>query len=268
MTKRLLILASALLLSAGCLWQSMAQSTPPLLNSKSLGKTETLVYDVDFAWGFIRGKVGEARLINKPTSRNQYFTQLLFQTHGLGDQFYPMRDTLEALYSPSKQLVRFEKRTNEKKFYLLHEIAFSHKGGVTAAKVKEWTPSEMRIDTTIMIPNDDHPVVDMLSTFALLRSINPETLRIGTRHPFLVADGRNIVYADYELSGYESYKLQSGETIPTLKVDVNINDKAFENPKKSVQIWLSRDENLVPILIKAKLKIGYAECRMTSYHSN
>lgn len=236
-----------------------------LRNSKSLGKTETLIYDVDFSWGFIRGKVGEARLINKPTTNKHYFTQLLFQTQGIGDQFYPMRDTLEALYSPSKQLMRFEKRTNEKNFYLISETVFSYKdSGAIVAKIKEWTPTAVRIDTVYHINNKEVAVVDMLSTMALVRSINPETLRIGTRYKFVVPDGKNIVYADYELSGYESYKLENGEVISTLKVDININDKAFENSRKSVQVWLTRDESLTPILIKAKLKFGYAECRMTS----
>lgn len=269
MRKGLFVLVIFLVGSVGgCLHLSHAQ-TPPLKNSKSLGKTETLSYDVDFAWGFIRGKVGEARLINKPTSNKQYFSQLVFQTQGIGEQFYPLRDTLETLYSPDKQIVRFEKRTSEKKYYLLSEASFSHKEkGVTVAKVKKWTPTEIREDTTLYIDNSEGVVVDMLSTLALIRSIDPETLRIGTRHKFIVPDGQNIVYADYELSAYESYKLKSGEVIQTLKVNININDKAFENTKNSVQVWLTRDENLTPILIKSKLKVGYAECRMTSYHSS
>lgn len=93
------VLFSTLLYALLTLLPLGAGAQSPYENSKSLGVTETLRYDLAFRWTIVRGKVGEARLINKPANKNQYFSQLIFQTTGIGDNVFPMRDTLETLFS-------------------------------------------------------------------------------------------------------------------------------------------------------------------------
>ena len=238
----------------------------PYRDSKSLNATETLRYNLSFRWSFVRGKVGEARLINKPTNRNQHFSQLIFRTTGIGDNVFPMRDTLETLFSAQKLPIRFEKRTNENDFVMNDIISYTYSPGRTALKVKQWDKKRTRVDTTLYLKGNA-AVADMLSTIALIRSHDYHTMKVGERHSFISPDGAKLVSANYRLTGYGQMKVD-GKLIGVLKIAVQINDKAFEKGDNAMEVWLSRDEMMLPVFISAKLNFGYAECTLTGYSRN
>ena len=244
-----------------------ATGQSPYDHSKSLDATETLRYNLSFRWAFIRGKVGEARLINKPTNRKQRFSQLIFHTTGIGDNVFPMRDTLETLFSARNLPIRFEKRTNENDFVMNDVLTYTYSSSRTALKVKQWDRKRTRVDTTLFLPSDA-VVADMLSTIALIRTGDFHTMRVGERHPFISPDGAKLVKSDYRLTGYGTMRIGKDETVSVLKIAVQIDDAAFEKGGNAMEVWLSRDERLLPVFISARLNVGYAECTLTSYSRN
>jgi hypothetical protein len=51
----------------------------------------------------------------------------------------------------------------------------------------------------------------------------------------------------------------------TLKLNVDIAGAgAFDVSKNAMEVWISNDENKIPVRIKAKLKIGAAEANLSS----
>lgn len=266
MMKRTLVLF-ALLSAFAALLPLSAGAQSPYESSKSLNATETLRYDLAFRWSFVRGKVGEARLINKPANKNQHFSQLIFRTTGIGDNVFPMRDTLETLFSAQKRPIRFEKRTNENKFTLYDVISYTYSPTRTALKVKEWNEDGVRVDSTFYL-KPDVAVADMLSTIALVRSIDYRTLKVGHRYPFISPDGANLVGANYRLTGYGQAKIGKNETVNILKIAVQIENEAFEKGDNAMEVWLTRDDRLLPVFISARLNLGYAECTLTGYVRN
>lgn len=256
-----------LLFTSALFFSLLSEAQTSLLqNSRSLRtKTETLSYSVYFRWAFIKGEVGIVHLINRPSANKGYFSQLLFNTVGLGEQFYPMRDTLEAIYSSQKNPLRFEQRVMDNGFRMTEEVTMLPTQYSINVRYKQSTPSEIRVDTLFQINTPDAVVVDMLSVLALIRSIDLSRIKVGHRNKFIVPAGKDLVYADYELSGYEQIESTDGEMLQTARVDISVNDKAFQNSKKSLTVWLSKDDDLIPIIIKSKLKVGYAECKLLSY---
>ena len=49
-----------------------------------------------------------------------------------------------------------------------------------------------------------------------------------------------------------------------LRFEVDIVDPAFEESKTAMEVWVSDDNNRIPIKLKAKLKVGAAEAEITS----
>ena len=45
----------------------------------------------------------------------------------------------------------------------------------------------------------------------------------------------------------------------TLHFSVDIYDKAFTQTKAAAELWIGDDDNFIPVKIRSKLKIGYAE---------
>ena len=255
-----------LILLALFLATASMRAQSPYADSKSLDATETLRYDLSFRWSFLRGKVGEARLINKPTSGSKRFSQLVFRTTGIGDNVFPMRDTLETLFSAQKLPIRFEKRTHENDFVMNDVINYSYASSRTSLKIKQWDRKKTRVDTTLYLPAD-RVVADMLSTLALVRTVDYKVLKVGKKHAFTSPDGAKLVQSTYRLTGYSTAKIGKDETVSVLKIAVRIDDPAFQKGN-AMEVWLTRDDRLIPVFISARLSLGYAECRLTSYSRN
>ena len=49
-----------------------------------------------------------------------------------------------------------------------------------------------------------------------------------------------------------------------LRFEVDIVDPAFDDHKTAMEVWISDDNNRLPLKLKAKLKIGAAEAEITS----
>ena len=265
MPKRSSLLTVLLFLAAAFPLSLRGQS--PYADSKSLDATETLRYDLAFRWSFVRGKVGEARLINKPANRSQYFSQLIFRTTGLGDNVFPMRDTLETLFSAQKLPIRYEKRTSENGFVMNDVLSYTYSSSRIALKSKQWDKRRVRVDTTLYL-KPGTVVADMLSTIALVRSADFRTMKVGHRHPFVSPDGAKLVSANYRLTGYGTMKISKAETVNVLKIAIQIADPAFEKESNAMEVWLTRDDRLLPVFISARLNLGYAECTLTGYSRN
>lgn len=261
------VLFSALLYALLTLLPLGAGAQNPYENSKSLDATETLRYDLAFRWTIVRGKVGEARLINKPANKNQYFSQLIFRTTGIGDNVFPMRDTLETLFSAQKRPIRFEKRINENKFRLNDVISYVYSAQRTALKVKQWNEDGVRIDTTLYLESGA-VVADMLSTIALVRSVDYRTMKVGHKYAFVSPSDDKLVGANYRLTGYGTAKIGGSETVNVLKIAVQVRDDAFEKGGNAMEVWLTRDDRLLPVFISARLNFGYAECTLTGFSRN
>ena len=266
MLKRTSLLFVLIVLFAGTL-PFTAKGQSPYAGSKSLDATETLRYDLSFRWSFLRGKVGEARLINKPANRNQYFSQLIFHTTGIGDNVFPMRDTLETLFSARKLPIRYEKRTSENGFVMNDVLSYTYSSSRIALKSKQWDKKRIRVDTTLYL-DPDVVVADMLSTIALVRTADHHTMKVGRQYPFISPDGAKLVKSTYRLTGYGTMKISKSETVNVLKIAIRIDDPAFEKEGNAMEVWLTRDDRLLPVFISARLNLGYAECTLTGYSRN
>lgn len=249
--------------------QNTKQLTPTIRDSRIFESNETLIYDLDFRWGLIRGRVGEAILTNRSTSNGQYFSQLLFRTRGIGDTFFKVRDTLETLYSAQKLPLRFEKRIDEGGYRFHDIVTFTHLPDNRArVYVRAAEPDRVHTDSTYYVSTSEAEVIDMLSALAYLRSFDHKKIERGFLNRFLIPIGKDLVHGDYEFGGYENIKMPDGSSTEAIKIYFNIKDESFSQTSRSIEAWVTNDEKLIPVKIIAKLSIGRVVCSLTNYRSN
>ncbi len=258
-----------------CMLLSLANATPlhsqtnvpgkQLAGSKTFAQPEQLRYSVYFTWGFIKGKAGEAVILTREMKqRDQWFQQLKFRTTGIFESVFPMRDTLETLYGASQQPMRWEKRVSEGGDYLVDEITYTPLPNKWAIHSRRYNSTSTSIDTTFMV-NNNKPVVDLLSTITLVRNLNLSLLKPGYQLPFTVVLGKSQVPCILVYSGIDILTLPNKSDVECIRMDLNIHDEAFHNHSKSAQVWISNNEQALPVRIRAKLKIGYAECNLVEH---
>jgi hypothetical protein len=76
--------------------------------------------------------------------------------------------------------------------------------------------------------------------------------------------GKKIINVIVRYKGQTIIKNRNAQ-YKTLNLNVDITDKVFSESKNSMEVWLSDDENKIPLKIKAKLKIGSAEANLSSH---
>ena len=230
----------------------------------SLNHGEEVRYDIYFKWGILTPRAGEARItLNESNLNGQPASRyrLLFNTVGIFESVFKMRDTLDCYYNTDNVLLYSPKRTNEGGYYLIDNLTFSYTGQSTSVHSYRLTPTEVRIDTTLIVTSGY--VFDMLGATFFLRTLDWTNLKPGDSFPFTVAIGRDLIQASYR---YQNQAIVERDNVKyrTHYFIIDIFDDAFTQTKAAAELWVGDDENKIPIKIRTKLKIGYAEVHYKS----
>ena len=98
----------------------------------------------------------------------------------------------------------------------------------------------------------------MLGATYFLRTLPRASLRAGDVFPAVMAVGRDLVKVNLRYHGPDV--VEHGKArYRTHRFSIDIHDDAFTQTRSAAELWVGADDNFVPIKIRAKLKIGYAE---------
>jgi hypothetical protein len=216
-------------------------------------------YDIFFKWGILMPRAGEAHITFNQSNLNGQQASLyrmIFNTTGMIETIYKMRDTLNGYYNSNNTLLYSSKHTREGNFYLVDELTFSYTGEKTSVHSYRYTPSSVRIDTNLLVTSGH--VFDMLGATFFLRTLDRKNLKAGDNFPFTVAVGRDLVKVSFR---YQNQAIIERNNVKyrTHYFIIDIYDDVFEQGKAAAELWVGDDENFIPIKIRSKLKIGYAE---------
>lgn len=243
--------------------RAQVQAHPVFERSAAFEGEEHLHYSVYFRWGIIKGKAGDAVISISPMHhKGQWLQQLHFRTKGIFESVFPMRDTLETVYGANKMPHRWAKRCNEGGYYLIDELDYSYSSQRTTVKSMRRTLSEVKVDTTLVISRSQ-PAVDMLAAFAFMRGLDHTKLVPGYREYFVVPIGHDLVRCEIAYAAKERMSIPDGVEVEAVRYALRIADSAFAKSNNAVQLWVSNDDRRIPLKIKAKLTLGYAECSLT-----
>lgn len=186
--------------------------------------------------------------------------ELLFQTSGLIEKVFSMRDTIQCFYSKAPQLLFSSKRTNDGGYYSIDNLTFSYgEEEKVAIRSHRYTLTRTKLDTVLTTKGK---VFDMLAATMYLRSIDWDNLQQGDEFPFEVAIGRDVVKARFRYTG-QRIVTRDEVKYRTRHFYIDIFDEAFVNTKEAAEVWIGDDANHIPVKVRSKLKIGAAEVYYT-----
>ncbi|MDR0575500.1 MAG: DUF3108 domain-containing protein [Tannerella sp.] len=239
-----------------CCLHVTAQKTGMQSSAMSLG--ENSVYEAYFKWGLIMSRAGEASFSydrDHSVSGASSCYSLHFRTTKFFDNFFKMRDTISAYYDNDNRLVYSIKKSDEGDYYSVDELKFKSEEENTKIHSRRYASSRIKIDTTLTVTGD---VTDLLGVVYYLRGINRNKLRHGDTFPLTAAIGRDLVKMRFIYQN-QSVVDRGNVKYNTCYFKIDIFDEAFESASASAEVWIGDDDNFLPIKVRAKLKIGYAE---------
>jgi len=183
--------------------------------------------------------------------RNTYHAIGYGRTRGIIEMFYQVEQRFES-YIDEEALIPwyFSRRVRENKYTKNDNITFRHRDKIAVSPTK-----------VNFIPEN---VQDILSAFYYARCIDITGARPGKEFsvPFILDD--SVYQSKIRFVGRETVKTRVGK-FNCLKIKPMVaTGYVFDDPYP-VSLWITDDQNRIPILIESELSVGSVRMELTSY---
>lgn len=183
-------------------------------------------------------------------------------TYNQWDSFFKIRDLYESYVSPKYLTPYLYKRDiNEGGYYKFMQYKFSHKKG-TVASLKKKRNSKGEIykeEKTLPLSPD---VKDIVTTIYHLRNLSLDQAKTNDSQTFKVLFD-NIEYnLTVRLLGKETISTAIGD-FECYKLGLNLNNSDVLKGSSNM-LWLTADQNKIPVYAKFKIAVGNGELKIKS----
>jgi hypothetical protein len=216
---------------------------------------EELMYSLKY--GFIKG--GEANLTVKDTvfkGERVHHVIASGKTVGLADAIYKVRDRYESFIHPQTDLpVKSVRSIREGSYRYYNEVEYEHHHADSALVLsqksgKHWVPENIQ---------------DILSAFYFARKHKfNDDLRKGEMIEIMTWFSDELFPLRIRYKGLETIDTPLGKLECYKFVPVTEVGRAFKN-EDDMEVWISRDQNRVPVRIRFELRVGAFTCNLEQF---
>jgi hypothetical protein len=178
------------------------------------------------------------------------------KTTGMVSWFFKVRDQYESYFTPNHikpQL--FKRNINEGGYKKKRNTTFNYNN--KTAYVQDFLKQK---DSIISIGNPQ----DMISAFYYLRNYDTKSMKKGEEIEIDMFFNYKTYPFKLRFLGYETIRTKFGK-IKTQKFRPIVQAGRVFKEKESVTVWVTMDDNKIPIKIKASLAVGSLRAELDSY---
>jgi len=217
---------------------------------------EWLEYKMSYS-GFL--KAGTAILTLEEVDLNG---KKVFHATGLGETstvigwFFKVRDIYESYFDTNKVIpYLFKRNVNEGGYTIKRDTEFNQ-------ETKIATVEDYKYNTVKEVPFDN--VQDMISAFYFLRTVDVDSIKTGDEIDLnMFFDSKTFAFK-LRFLGTEIIKTTFGK-IKTIKLRPIVQSGRIFKESESVTIWVTADDNKIPIKLKASLAVGSLRAELKAF---
>lgn len=207
--------------------------------------------------GFL--KAGSAELSVKEETLNDkkvYHATGKGWTSGMISWFFKVKDNYQSYFDVTTgKPYLFKRKINEGGYTKNIQTSFNYKDNTAFVK-----DLKRKKDTTIAIDN----VQDLLSSFYYLRNKDLSKLKKGEEFKLNIFMDKETFPFKLKFLGNETLKTKFGK-VKTLKFRPLVQKGRVFKEKESVTVWITADENKIPIKMSASLSVGSLRAELEGY---
>jgi hypothetical protein len=224
---------------------------------------ETITYEVAYNWGPIWVDAG---LVTFTAEKDKYLGKEAFHLKSTGrtyasyDLLFKVRDYYESWIDPATfKSFEFRRKIYEGGYSLINTLRFDYPGQRVISNTKS-NNNPQRTDTLTLLP----VVYDMLSAVYLTRTLDLANLKTDVKKPvWVIID--DCYYSIYIRSlGKEVIEAKDGSKYRCVKIAAKMVQGTIFRGEEDVLIWVTDDENKIPVYIEAKIIVGTVKAYLTS----
>ncbi|MBR1678830.1 MAG: DUF3108 domain-containing protein [Bacteroidales bacterium] len=225
---------------------------------------EKLGYSISYNWHAVQTDVAKGSLQLEQTQLNGetvYHGKFTAQTAAFFDVFFKIRERFESWFALSgMEPKRFERDTYEGGYYAKNHFVYDRKAGMIHASLD----SKSKGPRTAEIPYGDC-TYDVTTLLYFVRSLDASKLKTGTvyRISFAIDDKVQMLTVTYK--GRETRQVKGIGKVSALKLGISVVAGDIFEGDDSAYIWLTDDDNRLPVFFQVPLKVGAMSGRLTSW---
>lgn len=227
---------------------------------------EEMSFTLHYRWGAINTDVGHATvgLDSLTFNGHEAFRCVVTgRTTRLFDFFFKVREDFRSWFTrDGMKPLKFTRDTKEGSYEARNTYLY------------DWNSENPHIDADVYSSSSGQrslelPLTpctyDLPSLFFLARNMDMDKVQPGRRYPMTFAIDDDVFNVYFILYGKETIKVKGLGTVNTIKFAAKLLEGEVFKGEEDMMIWVSDDENRLPVYFEAPLRVGVATGRMTGY---
>lgn len=223
---------------------------------------ESLTYVVNYKWGAVDTDVGEA-VTNLSYSDGMFHSIITGKTFRFYDIIFKVREHFESkFYEDPIRPHYFYRDTQEGKYRMRNTFHFDNETNKIDARIQKYE----RTPKDTVLQGSEH-TFDIPSLFYKVRRIDFDSVALGVKQPISFAIDDDVYNFYFILEGREVKKIKGLGTFKTLKFAVKLVAGSVFTGKDDMYVWVTDDDNKIPLLFESPIIVGRVQGRLVSYRN-
>lgn len=254
---------------AGSFFVSEGQGIPVRsLKEKDLvfSAGEHMKFIMHYNWGIVNADLGTAQ-VDLDTLRIK--GEKVFQCRAYGrtskvwDPVFKVREYFTSCFTcDGLKPIRFVRNTYEGKY--VAKNTYDYVWNAADPYIKADVYSSSRGQRNVSLPLDAF-TYDLPSLFFLARNMDFDSVTPGVKHPMTFAVDDEVFHVHFIMYGREVKKVKGLGEINTIKFSARLVAGEIFKGDSDVFIWVTDDENRVPVWFEAEVLSGTVSGRLSEY---
>ena len=228
---------------------------------------EKMSFSIHYEWGVIDSDVGWANVVLDTLRVNgvkSFHCSVYGSTTRLYDLFFPVRENFQSWFSyDGLRPLRFTRDTHEGKYTARNTYVY-RMDGFSGSHIMADVYTSSRGDRSLELPLDDC-TFDLPSLFFFARNMDFDAVVQDVKYPMTFAIDDDVYNVYFIMRGRETIKVRGLGTVRTVKFSAKLISGNVFTGEEDLSVWITDDENRIPVLFEAPILVGVASGRLTSW---
>lgn len=228
--------------------------------NQSFEDGEHIIYKIYYNWNFVWFSAGEVDF-KLTEDADHYIVEATGKTYKSYELFFRVNDYYKTKIDKETLLpVQFERNIEEGGYRFYNRIEFDQEKGTAlsfSGKTKE--------DVTAQFYPLENCMHDMLSTVYFLRNLNFSTFKENDKFPIEMFIDDKVYPIEISYEGEGTKKIKGLGKIDAVKISPQVVAGVVFSTDAKMNIWVSNDENKVPLIIESPISVGSIQAILKSH---